>query len=129
MGTNIERDIREGNKIIGEFMGAIVDLPYPYNKHYGQQYFYDFQRCDMWPENQRFHTETNVKYHKSWDWLMTVINKIENTHIQLYRPNVTIGTTFVRIDDIEFRIFDDENKIEIVWDCIVHYILKFNKNA
>jgi len=116
--------VKEGNKIIGEFMGAFVDAPYPYNKLYGQSYFYDYQRCDLWPYHQRFHSEAGVKYHCSWDWLMPVIIKIENTCINGLRPRVTIGTTIIRIDDIEERIFDDESKIEKVWEVALSYIKK-----
>ena len=69
---------REGNKIIAERMGVVVTTPYPLNKEVGQSYHYDFQtEVNKWyPNNRRFHVESEIKYHKSFDWLIPVIKVI-----------------------------------------------------
>tara|TARA_R100000734_G_C3303357_1_gene93875 strand:+ start:497 stop:757 length:261 start_codon:yes stop_codon:yes gene_type:complete len=51
--------MKESNKLIAEFMGVDqVDIDYAFNEH-GQ-----------------------LKYHLSWDWLMPVIEKIQDKHLE-----------------------------------------------
>lgn len=66
-------------------------------------------------------------FHKSWDWLMPVIEKIEK-EILIENKNVRIivGTTCVKIDEIEMRIFDDDKKLLKTWECVVKFLRFLN---
>lgn len=60
----VEQEIIEGNKLIAEFMNVES-----FNDgRYGLLY--------ISPINGK--TEFELKYHSSWDWLMSVVEKIEN---------------------------------------------------
>ena len=53
----------ESNKLVAEFMGCI----------YNNDFYYD-NDPNMYPEGIE-----GSKYHSSWDWLMPVVEKIEDT--------------------------------------------------
>jgi hypothetical protein len=64
----------ENNKLIAEFMGA-VGTP-KYNPTEWDVYLTGCLDVDSDDENaQHFYTPDEMKYHKSWNWLMPVISK------------------------------------------------------
>jgi hypothetical protein len=67
--------IEEGNKLIAEFCSK------PYDKNH------------LWFKGK----EGILKYHKSWDWLMPVVEKIESLWISGAQPRCTIRGNFVEI--------------------------------
>lgn len=98
-------NFREGNKLIAERMGVVVTTPYPFNKEVGQSYHYDFQtEVNKWyPGHRRFHVETEIKYHTSFDWLVPVV--------KIIFPNKG-----KELKDVNF--FD----VEEVWELVVQKI-------
>lgn len=71
-----EKEILEGNKLIAEFMECELNR----NKYHIPQHiqYSSFNggsmTCDF--------LITMLKYHKSWDWLMSVVDKIENIELK-----------------------------------------------
>jgi hypothetical protein len=60
--------MEENNKLIAEFMGA---------------YFDDKGMTRLCGRFHTFRVNTlNLKYHTSWDWLMPVIKKIQDKHLE-----------------------------------------------
>lgn len=68
-------------------------------------------------------------YHGSWDWLMPVVEKIENLYPHGYR--FTISSTFVRVhtckggkhdnwDEYNCTVF--EGKLKCTWHAVVEFI-------
>lgn len=58
-----------GAKYTGEYLG---------NKGgYKDTVLLDFTKVDT-PSNLKFISDCDLKYHTSWDWLMPVVEKIEN---------------------------------------------------
>lgn len=72
--------MNEENKVIAEYMGAVVTEPYPEHKEYGRSYHFEFNNSEKgkqyWPENERTYTNSSIKYHTSWDWIMPVYKKV-----------------------------------------------------
>lgn len=97
----------EGNKLIAEFMGhevAYSDTSHP---------------CIMGEMN----CWSPIKYHKSWDWLMPVIQKIGNLDF-----NKTEG-----LESIIYYYFPHNSNmlfipIDLIYDRIIKLITWYNEN-
>ena len=96
--------MREENKLIAEFMG----------KEWHKSFFKDV--CIINPSN------ISYKFHTSWDWLMPVVEKIEQTNE---------GVTLVIIEDERCHIDNQKGfeidsvghtKIEAVYNAVVKFI-------
>lgn len=70
--------------------------------------------------NQPFHAE----YHSSWDWLMPVVEKIEDMS---YDVNIT-GTHVIIVNSENGYEYDDmaNSKIKAVWEAVVIFIQWYN---
>lgn len=99
MGTEIE----EGNKIITKFIGCKID-----KKSYGY-WWYKIK-------DGRFGYIHQLKYHSSWDWLHSVIDKIKIVHSGL-------DANEVRIILFELTVVED---IHTVWLSVLTYIKWYN---
>jgi hypothetical protein len=109
---------REKNKLIAEFMGA----------EWHNNFFKDV--CIISPSN------ISYKFHTSWDWLMPVVEKIENTNLfptTENAVNVTIGATlYCLIQDNYGEKFEivgqGKTKLLSVYQAVVEFINFYNKN-
>ena len=113
-------EVLSGNRIICEFMDAKPKLV-------GDLYFWNhapFFYVSERDENIAMDAIVGyVKYHKSWDWLMPVVEKI----IKMYKNKI--------IDEVDFdewaslthltRMSIGE-PIEYVYDAVVNYIKYYN---
>lgn len=73
----MEKTIQEGNRLIAEFMGAVAEEWYPPNKDTDSTGVHlVFKQGDKYPDNQRHHPDSCLKYHSDWDWLMPVCIKL-----------------------------------------------------
>ncbi len=79
--------------------------------------------------------ESDYKYHKSWDWLMPVIDKIENFIFDENNSyNVTIGSTNYCViqdsngDTIEIIKDNGNSKLDTTYQAVVEFIKQNNKN-
>ena len=135
--------ILEGNKLIGEFMGDFklveefkpepdIDVTYMWKKISNKGFGYD---TTDWRD---YSTDTDysdqVCYNFKWDWLMPVVEKIEEVDVvasfQIEQPTIYIwasseNSTF---EDIKIEIFN-KTKIEAVYQAVVEFIKWYNKNA
>ena len=103
------------NKLIAEFMQSIEDGLYLDGLYFHKGGYYD----------------TNMEFHTSWDWLMPVVEKIEEdeeidvnillngTRIFKWRTDTDIVNNVAKIS------FD--KKIEHVYAAVVEFIKKLNK--
>jgi len=79
-----------------------------------------------------------VRYHSSWNWLMSVIDKIQETFEteETYGVLIDICTTHVRISVVEkgfettidFKLENSISKIEAVYKAVINFINWYNKN-
>ena len=105
------------NKLIAEFMGL--------KEHKGSYYFIN---------KEEWIPDVELEYHKSWDWLMPVVEKIENFIFDENNSyNVTIGSTnYCVIQDsngntIEIIKDNGKSKLETTYQAVVEFINQHNK--
>ena len=107
----------ENNKLIAKFMGAEPDKKTFFLK--GKEVYF---------------------YHTSWDWLMPVVERINNTHSDNYGNHYSfqIGNGFVWVDPhMGSRIFfsgndidhKDEPMISKVYRGVVEFIKEYNRTT
>jgi hypothetical protein len=113
--------VEEGNKLIAEFLG------YTYYDAGITPCVVDFLKNAI-PIN-------GLKYHTSWDWLMPVVEKIENygfnTEVILKRRSCNIiprTRDFVMPDCVFDKKIKTKSKIENTWACIIEFINWYNDN-
>jgi hypothetical protein len=101
----------ENNKLIAEFMGA-VGTP-KYNPTEWDVYITGCLDVDSDDEKaQHFYTPDEMKYHTSWDWLMPVVEKIEEELEEEFR---------VVILEHECSIHQktEDKKLQSSFECVV----------
>ena len=116
------------NLIIAKFMGSIDEIG----------------RCsissksEIWLPNHGLLSKTSLKYHKSWDWLMPVVIKINN--LNPLQDMVICGGRVIFKDYTVKGIFYDDvidichnkdcnNEIDVVYKSVVLYINWYNSLA
>ena len=107
-------NIEEGNKLIAEFMGKDVG-------HGNMVVIYK--------------TWTEMKYHYSWDWLMPVVERIEEIEIRgMYM--VIIEQQYCCIKHVaegdillyETIAQESASKIDATWQTVIKFIERYNEN-
>jgi hypothetical protein len=126
----------ENNKLIAEFMGmecvhdyksSVIDVD-------GKQRRYD--KAYQW--HSSYYNEEGLKYHKEWDWLMPVVEKIEDFQdgeiedaMRCHLFNVTIEQCFVEIINMEtsetISEADGDNKMDATYQAVVGFIEWYNE--
>lgn len=79
----------EENKLIAEFWGMV-------SEDGGEMYYDDDE--NLFPPTSK----DKLKFHESWDWLMPVVEKIEDLGF-----TTSIKTRYVRINPIEMPRYDN----------------------
>lgn len=112
------KTVTENNKLIAEFMGKEVITEK------------DFLAYNYEELKDNMYIDTTLKYHSSFDWLMEVVEKVENLH---EANNVLIGTnlTYIQIHNKatnEQETFKGvgQTKIEAVYNAVVAFIEWYN---
>src|SRR5690349_7440941 len=75
---------------------------------------------------------TPMKYHSSWDWLMPVVEKIENDSI--YKIRIEGSVVSINNTDILHSFGGDffktsNSKIEALYNAVIEFIKWYNENA
>lgn len=107
----IETELFENNKLIAEFMGV------------------DYVDIDTYLENNK-----ELQYHTSWDWLMPVVEKIEDIECKetstdlvgyhLYDIEIRQNVTTIHGTNIEETVGD---KLFNTYQTVVEFIKWYNK--
>lgn len=103
----------DGNKLIVEFMGYTI-------KNANEWYNYE----QAWLPDGKTHYPTELlKFHKSWDWLMPVVNKIRS----LYN-SAEIDICYYA-EDIISKIAEGcvEANFLQVYESVIEFIIHYNK--
>jgi hypothetical protein len=140
------KTIEEKNKLIAEFMG-------------GKFKCVKFDLLDTWtidlpwfddPSNSSLYFVKQLRYHLSWDWLVPVVEKIENIgvnvqikgkyhpwHKKTYNQTTIVYDIYKDIDEnratdlIELYRKSSEtsfNKLDTVFEAVVEFIEWYNEN-
>jgi len=113
--TTIE--IIENNKLIAEFMGAIFKDNQAYIPNHAAQCY----------------EKDCLAYHSSWDWLMTVVEKIEEiepeVRVIIYEDEVEIWQkTAPKWTEIVNISADGSGKLDNTYKAVVEFIKWYNED-
>jgi hypothetical protein len=145
------KNTNEGNKLIAEFMGYTheteivvcnygMDFHYSYDKEtvYSNmepklkrletQYDGDHEQFfDSFDQEDEFKYKSYLSYHKSWDELMPVVEKIEEEYeVSILGDECEISTMGYRVSRIV--LVQDSNKLNGVYKAVVEFIQWYNRN-
>ena len=109
---------QESNRLIAEFMGLIIN-PNPWR--------------DDWIMTKKTHEDEVWKisdYHRSWDWLMSVVDKIENEighAVKICQKDASIFEHDSNSNLNELLQETGENKRKAVYKVVVEFIKWYNE--
>jgi len=110
--------IEEGNRLIADFMGGV------YKQH-----------CWSFPGQKGYYPRFQLKYHSSWDWLMPVVERIEEIEIRgMYM--VIIEQQYCCIKHVaegdlllyETIAQESVSKIDATWQTVIKFVERCNEN-
>lgn len=107
-----EQEILDGNKLIAEFMGAK-----PCKQHPNTQLFLTIKNN----KNSSLQYWHLLKYHKSWDWLIPVIDKI-------YSSDYYLDYCLSNLGQFNYGIHINTKFISSTFESVVKYLKWYNKN-
>ncbi len=123
----MEQEIIEGDKLIAEFMGAEVE-----NRGLGESAWLTAPK----KKTSNWIPIDALQYHSSWDWLMGVVDKVEDTWISSSRPRLVINKDMIQIvhtvgcHNTDFaskpRYGIGEKRKENVWLAVIEFIKWYN---
>ena len=104
------KTIEEKNRLIAEFMGyEPIKKMLPTPDKYGNLFTKEFTVFQIEPIRDdgiiNFHIDFELKFHTSWDWLMPVVDKIEQTiggvpqellHLSLFSEHIEVYNAVVQ---------------------------------
>ena len=115
-------NVIKGNKLIAEFMGWSQQLDV--EKRWYGAWFDQHKVRKAWSE---FQGHEPLLFNESWDWLMPVVEKIENFNdgctlciIEDERCHINTQTNF-EVDSVGYT------KIEAVYNAIIEFIKWYNQ--
>lgn len=122
-----EKEIREGNILIAEFLGSkyIDDAP----EDYPNGYYY--QPEDLEEDCPTGDPEEWV-FNSSWDWLMPVVEKIERIenpiiHVEIATSHVRCKCSKWLLEYLEDGYDEEDSKIGAVYKMILAFIKEYNE--
>ncbi len=122
----MSKEIIEGNKLIAEFMGAINETGYFQASTIGKTKVPTgrMYMTERFPDNMHLCSESDLRYHSSWDWLMPVVEKIEAV--------LKDETLFAKSLDANLSILNSNHASifsprEIVWEYVIQFITWYNQ--
>lgn len=116
----IQTDIIEGNKLIADFNDYLERAEKEKSPYlYAMKHAYE---------------HGNLKYHESWDWLMPVVEKISEMHIDRYIPRIEIvANRYVTLNSpnqplTTFSVAK-HGLITATWQAVVAFIQWYNQQS
>jgi len=110
----------ENNKLIAEFMGFKKDIYFHFPQH--KELVVSRDGYSEWMEHFR---ADELKYHSSWDWLIPVVESIEQTNLATIEIH-TKGMVLISYNSDTLMYTD--SLITAVYDACVDFIKWYNKN-
>tara|TARA_R110000751_G_scaffold267953_3_gene367734 strand:+ start:138 stop:521 length:384 start_codon:yes stop_codon:yes gene_type:complete len=109
---------QENNKLIAEFMGMI---------RHDQD-----EGCmiQMTHQGNKVVLVSSMKYHSSWDWLMSVVDKIFSLGYDYeIKPRYMVIKERLSSEVLVSKCFVyDKSQKEIIYDAVVEFINEYNKH-
>lgn len=132
-------EIIKGNKLIAEFIG-LKQVKWPNEKELfwvNNNFIEDFTHYEDYSNTSKFDWGNSLpqtdrlSYDHSWNWLMSVVQKIEDLgfSISILNKSCCVLIKGKGIEDSITRgyIYSKESKIESVWLGVIEFIKWYNK--
>lgn len=125
-----QEEIIEGNRLIAKFKGWFEEENGLEGTWYEIQGHAKYVAFSTYKETYR-----DLPFHRSWDWLIPVVEKIDQLEIVyyfsiLFNHSSDILLTNVKISDYDNNFYQhikgDENTIDIVYKTTVEFIKWYN---
>ena len=110
----VNKEILDGNKLIAEFVSGKMIV-----ENYHGINIIKFPNESIFDLN-------GLKYHSSWDWLMPVVEKIENVlngEVSVIISEASCGINYCAIYSVSV---ESNTKIEAIWLACVNFIAWYN---
>jgi len=124
----IEEEIIEGNKLIAEFVGLKYGWWVSQQKPLTED---KKQWCDLDGKTilgSRVYYNKDLKFHNDWNWLILVVEKIEEPGYFCMINKWTSVYTGSEIDRISITSVEGNTKIFNTWKACILFIEWYNKN-
>ena len=109
----------ENNKLIAEFMGMEYGVPND-----------NSVMIQMTPQGNEVVPINSMEYHSSWDWLMSVVEQIENFGFEIIiaesRCKIKHNTDHSIKEVLNVDIIG--TKLQATYDAVLEFIKWYNKN-
>lgn len=114
----------ENNKLIAEFMGLQKSLMTTRNPHEGL--VSDGTAWVLYGVDKYKHLfrDEELEYHTSWDWLMPVVEKIEDEGVEIVTTN---GECVISHNDY-YKLTTGKSRFGVTYEAVVEFIKWYNKN-
>lgn len=138
-----KEEILENNKLIAEFVDLTPHSIFPDELQAPGAFMWMAVQVNAYSDYAKEEDEFNCfeeffQFHKSWDWLMPVVEKIELLKIKDYNIRVSIDSVRCLISITHFyegsiKIFykniynDNDSKMERIYKLIIEFIKYYNK--
>lgn len=119
---NKEISIEENNRLIAEFMGAVV------NKNWTDKLTYCYTKENVPTKHSSYNWAVDeMQYHTSWDWLMPVVERIELiTPVHIWSDECKIKPHYDTVFYNNTGESGNLKKIDVVWNTITQFIQWYN---
>lgn len=123
-----EQEILDGNRLIAGFM-QVKPTPDCWNK--GKYCWSDMPWISISNETEEKTMNSivkYVKYHSKWDWLMPVVDQIEQRSMGIYQVDITQEGCQIKnrcryyIDRAVSKVPIGTTKLEAVWMAVVQFL-------
>lgn len=106
----MNKEVLKGNKLIAEFMAEEPEV----------------LKRDL----KRAGTLESMQFHKSWDWLMPVVEKIESMGFNVKIEGISCSISRLCEDEViaGFVCGDRSRKLEIIHSTLIKFIESYNEN-
>jgi hypothetical protein len=140
-----ENEIIEGNRLIAEFMGEKF-VAYKENSSFSKK-FKSYEACEKWIKRTKG-AEGYVpaigwnlkcgKYYESWDWIMSVVVKIEAFGLLVRIGGIDCEIVSKGVEDEDYPWLQnipeegfysseyERTKLSCVWDVVLQFIKWYN---
>jgi hypothetical protein len=110
----------ENNKLIAQFMGARIGGTGVVHFPDGNKYHIDYKKLPT----------KGVYYHSDWNWLMPVVQKIENLGYNVNISGITCSVSRLLEKEtiVQWVCGNRNDKIGLVYKTVVEFINWYNEN-
>ena len=116
----MEQTIIEDSRLIAEYIGGRQE------EHGDYEMYGIIESIDDGPDEKHFFLPSEMLFLSSWDWLMPVVEKIENVlngEVSVIISEASCGINYCAIYSVSV---ESNTKIEAIWLACVNFIAWYN---